>query len=174
MRIAKLVNEWDRLRDGARSWPPQCCRACGHVTLFQEMKSRGLDLILYFKETLFPWDKPETCHHYRQSRVVVPEMVHHLSILPHYPEPRSCDFCETPAEVTMAEGSHLGHWVSFFAIHSCGLPPCPGWGTDTGFLCRISKCSPPQSHSPDMTSGLVKTIILQKFFLSIGPVVSLL
>lgn len=26
------------------------------VTLFQEMKSRGLDLILYFKETLFLWD----------------------------------------------------------------------------------------------------------------------
>lgn len=30
------------------------------VTLFQEMKSRGLDLILYFKETLFLWDKPVT------------------------------------------------------------------------------------------------------------------
>lgn len=132
---------------------------------FKRQKSRGLGFIfLYFKETLFPWDKPGTCQHCKQSKVVIPEMIHHLSVLPCSPEPRSFEPCGSPAEVTVAEGR---------ATRGAGRAPSqstlagsllPGPGTDAGFLCRISKCSPPQSHSPDVTSALVKTSILQHFF----------
>lgn len=102
VRIAKLVNnETDlEMEQGADS-----AAVPVDVSLFQEIKRRGLGFIfLYFKETLFPWYKPVTCHHCKQSRVLVPEMIHHLSMLPCHPEARSCDFCGSPAEVTVAEG----------------------------------------------------------------------
>lgn len=104
VRIAKLVNNETDLEMEQGADLHSAAVPVDMSPSFKRWKAGGLGFgFLYFKETLFPWDKPETCH-CKQSRVLVPEMIHHLSILPCYPEPRSCDFCESAAEVTVAEG----------------------------------------------------------------------
>lgn len=98
------------------------------------------------------------------SWVVVPEMVHHLSVLPSYPEYRSFDFCETLRSKWWRAASPkvLGELLSSWSSRA----PFVGFGqvTNASFLCRISRRSPQVSHNPEVTSTLVKTIILQNFF----------
>lgn len=104
VRIAKLANKETDLGMEQGADLHSAAVPVDMSPSFKRRKSRALGYIcLYLKETLFPWDKSETCHHSKQSKVVVPEMIHHLSILPCYPEARSFGFCETP-EVTVAEG----------------------------------------------------------------------
>lgn len=105
VRIAKLVNnETDLEMEQGPDLHCAAVSACGHATLFQEIKSRGPGFLFFciLKKHYFHGINP--CHHCKQSRVPVPEMIHHLSMLPCYPEPRSCDFYKSSAEVTVAEG----------------------------------------------------------------------
>lgn len=163
MRIAKLVNnETDlKMEQGADS-------AAVPVDMspsFKRLKEGGLDLIFCIL-------KKHYFHDINLKRVTTASSQGCLSL-------RWSTIClcfhatQKPGPVTSVAAQLRSPWQRAESRGALGellrnpaprAPCCPGRGTSAAFLGRISKSSPPQSHSPGMTSALVKTNFLQHFF----------
>lgn len=103
VRIAKLVNNETDLEMEQGADLHSAAVPVDMPPSFKRLKAGALDFFFcILKKQYFHGVNP--CHYCKQSRVLVPEMIHHLSMLPCYPEPRSCDFCKSSTEVTVAEG----------------------------------------------------------------------